>query len=489
MMKAAKFLLIVSLLGVAILVYAQGNASQEVDVDENVEIQDLEVKEQKVLPGDFLYFIKEWSRQLNYFFTINSVKKIELRLKISNERLLELKKLVDENNKPEIIKKAIDNYTKELDLTKTQADKINKTAKNNKGVDSFLNKYLKQQFLHQRILEKIQSQVKPEVYQKIKEARERHLERFSQVMSKLEDRNDILQNKIENSLVEMNGSKFKNFKNLEVLKSLEYKVPENALPAIRKAEENILNRLKNDLQKMSPEDQDRFNDYVVEISGNKEVQLEVLENLKEKAKQVYDTPESTRLKEKLESLRGKLIDKIGKNSEKNNCPLWTLPSSDFCIFGKIIIESGSDGCPLSPKCISPDQTQCQTNVMCLKGYVPEETGKKDRSGCPIIRCKQACTTENEPVCGKNGKTYSNECLAKLAGTESAYRGECAKKDIYNYCESESDCACGTLLETGGCFYGNKKYVNTVDQCPDFCSGFAGNLYIKCEGNECLQFSK
>ncbi len=323
----------------------------------------------------------------------------------------------------------------------------------------------------------------------IKEARERHLERFGQVMSKLEDRNDVLQDKIEKSFDEIKGSKFKNFKNLEVLKSLEYKVPENALPAIRKAEENILNRLKNDLEKMSPEDQDKFNDYVVEISGNKEVQLEVLENLKEKVKQVYDTPESTRLKEKLGPLRGKLIDKIGKDSEKINCPLWTPPSSDFCIFGKIIIESGSDDCPLSPKCVSPDQTQCQTNVTCLEGYVQEESGEKDRSGCPIIRCKQACTTQYDPVCGKNGKAYGNECLAKLAGTESAYKGECAEKDIYNYCENDLDCACGTQIQNGGCFYGNKKYVNTVDQCPDFCTGFANNLIIRCVQNECLQFSK
>ncbi len=55
-----------------------------------------------------------------------------------------------------------------------------------------------------------------------------------------------------------------------------------------------------------------------------------------------------------------------------------------------------------------------------------------------------------------------------------------------FCKADSDCACGANIKTGECFYGNKDFVDTKKQCPDFCSGFAGNLEIKCVNNECAQ---
>ncbi|MEM2175092.1 MAG: hypothetical protein QXI58_05685 [Candidatus Micrarchaeia archaeon] len=53
-----------------------------------------------------------------------------------------------------------------------------------------------------------------------------------------------------------------------------------------------------------------------------------------------------------------------------------------------------------------------------------------------------------------------------------------------FCLRDEDCACGTKINTGECFVGNKKYVNTEVQCPDFCTGIAGNFVTKCISNKC-----
>ena len=58
------------------------------------------------------------------------------------------------------------------------------------------------------------------------------------------------------------------------------------------------------------------------------------------------------------------------------------------------------------------------------------------------------------------------------------------EEVKMFCKTNADCACGVDKETGKCAFGNKKYIDTSKQCPDFCSGIAGNLIIKCVNNRC-----
>jgi len=353
-------ILITCVLGFVLIASAQETLLTEVspevieaiNLDEDIQPEDLGIGEPRLLPDSPFYFLKNWGRNIQSFFTFDSVKKAELKLKFANEKLMEVKKLIEEKKGSEVIEKGLENYQKEIENIKIASEKIKEKAKESPEVSSFLDKFIKHQVLHQNLLQRLETQVPPQVFEKIEEVREGHLERFAEVMTKLEDRMEELRERLEKNLEEIEGSKYKNFKNLEVLLELEEKVPEKAKEAIQGAQENTLKRLKSDLEKMSPEDQEKFKEYLEKIGGVKEKQLEILENLKEEFK------EEPEVRKKLIQSRDRILEKIKQN----------------------------------------------------------ETEKL-----------QVCITLWDPVCGKDGKTYSNECFAKVAGVEIDYKGVCKKQ--------------------------------------------------------------
>jgi hypothetical protein len=296
-----------------------GTPMPEVAQDEEVSPQDLGISEPKLLPDNPFYFLKNWARGIQNVLTFNPIRKAELRMKFANEKLMETKKMVEKTKDPEKIKKAAENYQQEVEKIKNQVEKIKEKARENPQVESFLDKFIYQQTLHQKLLDRLETQVPPQAFEKIKKARESHLERFKDVMLKLEDRKEKITEKLDKILEEQKGSRFKEFKNCEVLKNLEEKMPEEAKEAIQKAQENCLKRLKGDLEKMSPEDQEKFGEYLEKISGEKERQLEIMEKIKS---------ESPELKENLEKAKERIKEKI---KEKKGEPVACAQVITYCI--------------------------------------------------------------------------------------------------------------------------------------------------------------
>ncbi|HJN62331.1 MAG TPA: DUF5667 domain-containing protein [Candidatus Parcubacteria bacterium] len=277
-------ILIISLLGLTFIsgVLAQETPSPDIteiiNLDENITSEDLEVGTPRILPDSPFYFVKNLSRGIRSLLTYNPVAKIELKQQFADEKLIEVKELAEARpEKKEALKKAFESYRLEVEQLKVVAENITENVENPR-IDKFLDKFIDRQLKHQRLLGMLETKLPPEVYEKIEEVKEENLAKFSDIGLKFADPL-IFKEKIEKISEEQSGSQFKHFKNLEILIALEDKVSDQAKEAIQSAQKNSLKRLKENLEGMSLEDQEKFKDYINNIGGNEVRHIEVIHEL------------------------------------------------------------------------------------------------------------------------------------------------------------------------------------------------------------------
>ena len=255
MKKTITFLAIIGLF-VPVLVFGQVAADANVDLNVNqseieqgaageITAEDLAVNQPQVLPNSPWYFLKSFWRSLKLWATFDPVAKAEKRLAIANERLVELKALVDEGKiSEEQSEKILGKYDKEIEKLTASLEKIKDKAE--EKANQLLERVTKQEFVRQRLMTQLEEKVKTEVLERI---RERSLERLGQVIDELEEQN--IEEKINSVFSGADPLNVKNLHNLQVLEELKAKVSEQAQAAILKAQTNALNRLGESFREMS----------------------------------------------------------------------------------------------------------------------------------------------------------------------------------------------------------------------------------------------
>jgi len=204
-------------------------------------IEELGIDKPRILPGHPFYFIKDGWRKIREVFAFNSVEKMELGLQFSGERLIELEELAEKNTEQGLLEKAREKYAKEGEKLEQRAMQIQEKAQENPRISTFLDKYTQHEQVHQRVLERIQKQVPEEVAKKIIEQREVHLERFSNVMLKLENKESISERIMEN--IGEGETPVQNLEKLEFMERMREKMPEEVKEKLQKTREKIIKNI------------------------------------------------------------------------------------------------------------------------------------------------------------------------------------------------------------------------------------------------------
>ncbi len=296
---------------------AQDAQAQELaDLDQNITPEDLGVGDPNILPGSPFYGFKNFSRGMQSFFTFNPVKKAELKIKFSNEKLIEADKLEEQGVDDATLKNALDNYGQEVARLKTQAEKLRGAADEAK-IELLVRKTADSQIKQYKLLGKImknREDIAPEIEQEKADA----MKRLSESMADIADP-EVLRQKFEEVIKEQKGSSFRHFKNIEVLREVKDNVPDAAKDAIQSAIEQSSKFFEEDFSNIEKGQRDLFNKYIEKTGGNEIRHLEAFDSLnsftdidKDMFREMEKAREKTRkrVEERLQGIKDETRKKI-----------------------------------------------------------------------------------------------------------------------------------------------------------------------------------
>lgn len=220
---------------------------QDVQNAETVTAADLGVSDPGFLPTNPFYFLKEFGRNVQRAFTFNSVSKVELELKITNEKAAEVKKIQEivPNDNNAIIK-GLENYKNSQEALKNRLESLN-ISSTTPGINKLMNSIAVDSVLHQKVLDEIGYKAGDSV--EVKNIIDLAKERMDESIIVAAKENPInFTSSLENAFIDSKGSEFKYIRSLEIIDRLESKVPEEARASLSRLRENFSNQLSENIK-------------------------------------------------------------------------------------------------------------------------------------------------------------------------------------------------------------------------------------------------
>ena len=468
------FLLIFSFWSMANLTSAQEATStdegiQAIVVANEVTTKDLGVEEPGILPSNPFYFLKNWGRGVRRIFTIDPVNRAALELQIINQQAAEIKKMEEATSTPnrlDAISKAIGNYQSNAERLKNRLEDIKETSQN-PNVDDLLEKLIDRSIKHQELFDNLKE--KFEINDELKNSFEKAKEKLNDVFVGIPDKfenPEMFRQKLEKVIENRSEWTFKELKAIEIFDKLDGRFSEEVKNEIQGIKDDLAKKFEERMIKLGEAGREKFlsPDILNKLSGDRLRRIEILEEM-------GDFLKEPKLKLKLEELKDKIFErevekgKIGVD-EIDDMVLRAeelIADAEEKINGILDVNARQKAERLlnvakshlleAEKSLDEDKFgeafgHATAAIVQVKSVlrqfiekplfldVNENSGMIDKEdnndneneieseGGMMKENSITCIQEWRPVCGKDGKTYSNACMAKSADKEIAHLGEC-----------------------------------------------------------------
>ncbi len=277
----------------------------------------------RILPGNPLYGFKTLGREARALFTFDDAARSRLRLNYAHTNILEANLLADRGR----TNRAVAHLARyERNLNKANNATLELAAENSEQSQALAETILESQFRHQILIGKFEKKAGEDTLLAAKRAREKTVAQMQKTLSAFTDTERMERTLV--SALDPSGGPFKQFHNLEILKAVEERVPDEVKSAIQKIHESERERFTERLKTLPEEQKKLFAGYAEKAGGDDVRYLKVLNSIATPENQTYVSAAKEKVLTRIETA----LENVSQ-AEPDSVPELFRPASDGSIEG------------------------------------------------------------------------------------------------------------------------------------------------------------